>query len=151
MLLDVNCSNPKLSDQFYWLSTAIQQPINPIISPIPMTFAQIIGQSATANRLLRMVQQNRLSHALLFLGKEGSGALSLAFAFAQYLVCEKVNGKSKHVENNAPSLFGEPEPSTAAVNKGWPADACNNRAACLKAAKLIHPDSHYWCAVSPRK
>src|SRR5438093_11766007 len=32
-----------------------------------------------------MVQQNRLSHALLFLGKEGSGALPLAIAFAQSL------------------------------------------------------------------
>ena len=44
-----------------------------------------------------MVQHNRLSHALLFLGKEGSGALSLALAFAQYIVCEKVNGKTTAV------------------------------------------------------
>jgi hypothetical protein len=39
------------------------------------------------------VQYNRLSHALLFLGREGSGALPLAMAFAQYVVCDTVNGR----------------------------------------------------------
>ena len=56
-----------------------------------------------------MVQHNRLSHALLFLGKEGSGALQLALAFAQYITCEKVNGKQPAAE---PSLFGEPDPGS---------------------------------------
>ena len=56
-----------------------------------------------------MVQHNRLSHALLFLGKEGSGALQLALAFAQYIVCEKVNGRQPAAE---PSLFGEPDPGS---------------------------------------
>ena len=47
-----------------------------------MQFQSIIGQKDTKEHLVQMVQQNRLSHALLFLGKEGSGALSLAMAFA---------------------------------------------------------------------
>ena len=45
----------------------------------------VIGQSEVKQQLVEMVQHNRLSHALLFLGKEGSGVLSLAMAFAQYV------------------------------------------------------------------
>ncbi|MEY2587487.1 MAG: hypothetical protein RLY11_1336 [Bacteroidota bacterium] len=61
-----------------------------------------------------MVANNRLSHALLFLGKEGSGALQLANALAQYIVCE--NKKE---------------------------DACGTCASCKKAAGLVHPDIHF--------
>jgi DNA polymerase-3 subunit delta' len=59
-----------------------------------MQFKDVIGQNEVKHHLAEMVQQNRLSHALLFLGKEGSGALPLALAFAQFVVCEKVNGKA---------------------------------------------------------
>jgi DNA polymerase-3 subunit delta' len=51
-----------------------------------MLFAEVIGQSATKQHLAEMVEQNRLSHALLFLAKEGTGGLPLALAFAQYIV-----------------------------------------------------------------
>ena len=65
-----------------------------------MQFKQVIGQKETKSQLIQMVQQNRLSHALLFLGKEGTGGLSMARAFVQYIVCEKVNGKSSNnIEN----------------------------------------------------
>ena len=40
-----------------------------------MLFKDVIGQEHVKQQLIEMVQQNRLSHALLFLGKEGSGAL----------------------------------------------------------------------------
>ena len=50
-----------------------------------MLFADVIGHQNTKQHLLEMVQQNRLSHALIFLGKEGSGALPLALAFAEYI------------------------------------------------------------------
>jgi DNA polymerase-3 subunit delta' len=76
----------------------------------------IIGQQHLKEQLVSMVQQNRLGHALLFLGKEGSGALPMALAFAQYLVCENAS------ENN---------------------DSCGTCSACVKAGKLIHPDIHY--------
>ena len=52
-----------------------------------MQFENIIGQQATKKHLIDLVQHNRLSHALLFLGKEGSGSLAMALAFAQYIVC----------------------------------------------------------------
>ena len=50
-----------------------------------MQFKNVIGQDGVKQHLVEMVQHNRLSHALLFLGKEGSGALPLAMAFAQYI------------------------------------------------------------------
>jgi DNA polymerase III delta prime subunit len=59
-----------------------------------MLFKDIIGQSEVKHHLADMVQQNRLSHALLFLAKEGSGGLPLALAFTQYLVCPKTSLKS---------------------------------------------------------
>jgi DNA polymerase-3 subunit delta' len=71
-----------------------------------MPFSQVIGQSAVKQQLAELLQHNRLSHALLFLGKEGSGALPLALAFAQYVVCEKANPK-KAAAAPGPSLFGE--------------------------------------------
>lgn len=94
-----------------------------------------------------MVQHNRLSHALLFLGKEGSGALSLAMAFSQYLVCEQINGKIKPPMES--SLFGEPEPA----NNQSPnlLDSCGVCSACIKANQLIHPDIHFSYPVVPKK
>ncbi|MBO9572548.1 MAG: hypothetical protein J7497_10125 [Chitinophagaceae bacterium] len=57
-----------------------------------MQFKDVIGQSAVKNHLAEMIGQNRLSHALLFTGKEGSGALLMAIAFSQYIICEHKNG-----------------------------------------------------------
>lgn len=104
-----------------------------------MLFREVIGQAATKQHLTEMVMQNRLSHALLFLGKEGTGALPLAMAFAQYIVCEKVNGKKK---SSAPavSLFGdEPDETIEELQM----DACGICPACTKAAQMIHPDIHF--------
>jgi DNA polymerase-3 subunit delta' len=56
-----------------------------------MLFKNVIGQTGVKQQLVELVQHNRLSHALLFLSPEGTGALPLALAFAQYVVCEKVN------------------------------------------------------------
>lgn len=108
-----------------------------------MSFQEVIGQARVKASLAEMVRQNRLSHALLFLGREGSGALPLAIAFAQYLVCEKVTGTAVDA---GPSLFGEPEPAGPP-----PADACGQCAACRKAIQLAHPDIHFSYPVIPRK
>ena len=87
-----------------------------------MQFAQVIGQDQVRDNLTEMVRKNRLSHALLFLGHEGAGALPMALAFSQYVVCE---------------------------NKG--ADACGVCAACMKAKQLVHPDIHFSYPVIPKK
>lgn len=103
-----------------------------------------------------MVQQNRISHALLFLGKEGCGALPLAIAFAQYIVCEKVNKKAAAPAAQAgPSLFGD-EPAPAGVSHSPLAtshlpDSCGECPSCLKMQQLMHPDVHFSYPVIPRK
>jgi len=103
-----------------------------------MQFSDIIGQSAVKKQLAELVQHNRLSHALLFLGKEGSGSLSLALALAQYLVCAP-----KPPEGGlGPSLFGEPEPVPIDIPKPK-TDSCGVCPACLKANQLVHPDIHF--------
>ncbi len=111
-----------------------------------MLFKEVIGQRGVRQHLTEMVQQNRLSHALLFLGKEGVGALPLAMAFAQYLVCEKVNGKSTN--QASVSLFDdEPAVETNATYT----DACGECSACRKASQLIHPDIHFSYPVVTKK
>ncbi|MFZ1259067.1 MAG: hypothetical protein WAQ93_01250 [Chitinophagaceae bacterium] len=110
-----------------------------------MQFANIIGQQPVKQQLAELVQHNRLSHALLFLGKEGSGALSLAIAFAQYVVCEKVNGRQSTVNSQqpGPSLFGEAEPEIPKTTPEKINDSCGVCPACLKAQQLVHPDIHF--------
>ena len=49
-----------------------------------MQFKEIVGQAAIKQRLINSVTENRVSHAQLFLGPEGSGSLALAVAYAQY-------------------------------------------------------------------
>ena len=100
-----------------------------------MLFSEIPGQGAVKANLVNLVSSNRLSHALLLLGKEGSGALQLALALAQYVVCEKNKPGSA---NEEPSLFGEPTQTTTFLE-----DACGNCPSCKKAAALIHPDIHF--------
>ena len=114
-----------------------------------MQFQSIAGQHAIKEQLVQMVQHNRLSHALLFLGKEGGGALQLAMAFAQYVVCDKVNGRRQKAAE--PSLFGEPDPGSGIRDLASGTDSCGQCPACKKAAELIHPDIHFSYPVIPRK
>ncbi len=117
-----------------------------------MQFSQVIGHQELKIQLAQMIQQNRLSHALLFLGKEGTGGLPMALAFAQYITCEKnplQAARKKAVSVAEVSLFGEepvPEPDEKEFT-----DACGVCSACTKSAKLIHPDIHYAYPVIPKK
>ena len=109
-----------------------------------MQFKDVIGQIPVKQHLAEMVEQNRLSHALLFLGKEGSGALPLAMAFAQYVV--SLPQAAPAVED----LFGgmtalEPAPSFIHP------DQIAAQPAFQRAAQLIHPDLHFSFPVIPRK
>jgi DNA polymerase-3 subunit delta' len=80
-----------------------------------MRFKDIIGQEAIKQRLINSVNENRVSHAQLFLGPEGSGSLALAVAYAQYLSCE-----DKQTD-----------------------DSCGVCSSCRKYQKLMHPDLHF--------
>jgi DNA polymerase-3 subunit delta' len=80
-----------------------------------MQFNQIVGQAAIKQRLINTVTENRVSHAQLFLGPEGSGSLALAVAYAQFLSCE-----DKQAD-----------------------DSCGVCSSCRKYQKLVHPDLHF--------
>ncbi|MBI2721883.1 MAG: DNA polymerase III subunit delta' [Bacteroidetes bacterium] len=80
-----------------------------------MLYNKIVGQQEAKGRLLKMVNEARIPHALLFSGKEGSGNLPAAVAFAQHLYCKQ------------PSVNG----------------ACGTCTSCNKVSKLIHPDLHF--------
>ena len=52
-----------------------------------MLFKDIPSNDRAKQHLLKAVQNDRLSHAHLFLGEDGSSVLAMAWAFAQYLMC----------------------------------------------------------------
>jgi len=112
-----------------------------------MQFKEIIGQDDIKKQLVDMVQQNRLSHALLFLGKEGNGSLQLAIALAQYLTCEVIN---KNVPGSTGSLFKERSSQNSEARSPG-ADSCDICASCIKARQLIHPDIHFSYPVVTKK
>jgi DNA polymerase-3 subunit delta' len=98
-----------------------------------MRFSDIIGQQHLIEKLKELVDHNRLSHAILLIGKEGSGALPLALAFATYII----ESEEKKSNTASSGLFGEP----TAVSL----DATN------KAEKYIHPDIHFSYPVITKK
>jgi len=81
-----------------------------------MQFKDIIGQLSTKEKLINTVKENRVSHAQLFLGPEGSGKLALALAYAQYISCTDKKAD----------------------------DSCGVCSSCIKYNKLIHPDLHFF-------
>lgn len=113
-----------------------------------MQFSKIINQQEVKQQLVELVQHNRLSHALLFLSKEGSGALSLALALAQYITCERTTDRGRQTTVSS-SLFGETQPLT--VDRGLSTDSCGICPSCLKAIQLIHPDIHFSYPVVTKK
>lgn len=52
-----------------------------------MIFEEIIGQKHIKKHLIQSAENGRIPHAQLFIGKEGSGTLPMAIAYAQFLLC----------------------------------------------------------------
>lgn len=52
-----------------------------------MEFSSVLGQDYLKNHLKNSVKNNRISHAQLFVGKEGCGTLPMALAYAKYILC----------------------------------------------------------------
>lgn len=88
-----------------------------------MQFKDIIGQPDVKKNLIQSVRENRIAHAQLFLGPEGSGCLPLAVAYAQYISC--LNRSDN--------------------------DSCGICPSCHKYGKLIHPDLHFVYPVNTSK
>lgn len=80
-----------------------------------MLFKDIIGNVQLKKKLLMQCHSGKISHASLFIGKDGYGPLPFALAVAQYLNCRDRQ----------------------------PEDACGKCASCLKFEKLVHPDLHF--------
>ncbi len=80
-----------------------------------MLFGDIVGQARVKDRLVKSVQEGRISHAQLFSGPEGCGKMALALAYARYIACSNRNGN----------------------------DSCGNCPSCRKFSKLVHPDLHF--------
>lgn len=80
-----------------------------------MLFSQIIGHEDIKAKLIQSVKENRVAHAQLFLGQEGTGKLALAIAYAQYINC---TNRGEH-------------------------DSCGVCPSCKKFNALAHPDLHF--------
>lgn len=80
-----------------------------------MRFSDVIGHNEIKERLRRAVDQGRVSHAQLFTGECGGGALPMALAYAQYINCT-----NRH-----------------------DGDSCGECPSCRKMEELAHPDMHF--------
>ncbi|MFC2112548.1 ATP-binding protein [Bacteroidota bacterium] len=80
-----------------------------------MRFSEVAGHSEIKQRLIQSVAEERVPHAQLFHGPEGTGSLALALAYATYLSCtDRQTG-----------------------------DSCGKCPSCIKYDKLVHPDLHF--------
>ncbi len=103
-----------------------------------MLLSEVIGQEKLKQQLVDMVQHQRLSHAILFVGPEGSGALPLAVAFAQYIVSIPNNNEAVGAD-----LFGAPEASNPSTTKVYSPEEIAELPAYHRASQLMHPDLHF--------
>jgi DNA polymerase-3 subunit delta' len=103
-----------------------------------MLLSEVIGQEKLKQQLVDMVQHQRLSHAILFVGPEGSGALPLAVAFAQYIVSIPNNTEAVGAD-----LFGAPEDANPATPRVYSPEEIAELPAYHRASQLMHPDLHF--------
>ncbi|MCM5662321.1 DNA polymerase III subunit [Galbibacter mesophilus] len=80
-----------------------------------MLFSEILGQSHIKKHLTYSADNNRIPHAQLFVGPEGSGVLPMAIAYAQYILCGNNDGENDNGNS-----------------------ACN-----IKLNNFSHPDLHF--------
>jgi len=78
-------------------------------------FKDVIVSDKAVKHLLAEVKNDRIGHAQMFIGQEGSGKLPLAIAFSQFLLCD-------NPDNN---------------------DSCGLCPHCQKMSSLTHPDLHF--------
>ena len=88
-----------------------------------MRFEDIVGHDDVKRALVGMIDRDSIPHAIMFYENDGCGALALALAFLQYLVCR---GRED-------------------------GDSCGACPACGKVSKLIHPDVHFVFPVAGTK
>ncbi len=94
---------------------------------------KIIQQSRGREVLQRAIRHERLAHAFLLVGPEGSGKEALALAMAQTLLCAKRSGSAPPP---IADLFGGPAMEPV---RDW---ACGECSSCKRVAEVAHPDLH---------
>ncbi|MDY7396542.1 DNA polymerase III subunit delta' [Aureibaculum sp. 2210JD6-5] len=80
-----------------------------------MLFSDIINQETVKKQLFYSVESGRIPHAQLFVAPKGTGALPLAIAYSQYILCNNKDGENTNGN-----------------------EACN-----IKVNNLSHPDLHF--------
>ncbi len=80
-----------------------------------MRFSEVAGHADLKQQLVQSVAEQRVPHAQLFHGPQGSGSLVLALAYATYLSCQDRQEE----------------------------DSCGLCPSCLKYDRLVHPDLHF--------
>ena len=80
-----------------------------------MKFQEVIGQGEAKQRLVKLVEEGRVPHAMLFTGPKGCGKMAMAMAFASYLLCA-----NRH-----------------------DGDSCGTCPQCIMLRKWAHPDLHF--------
>ena len=56
-----------------------------------MKFSEVIGQEEVRERLVQMVSEDRLPHAIMLCGPQGVGKKALSIAFACHLLTKKAD------------------------------------------------------------
>lgn len=80
-----------------------------------MQFREVIGNEGLKQKLVTMVDEGRVAHALMLVEEDGWGGLPIAVALAQYISCPNTSN----------------------------GDSCGVCPQCHKFQKLIHPDMHF--------
>ncbi len=113
-----------------------------------MLFRDVVGQKEVKQQLVEMVLHNRLSHALIFLGREGSGALPLALAFANYIA----SLSQQKTQQPGTDLFGNTsEPEIVLPASPEEADGFIENKGISRNNAMAHPDIHYSYPVVSKK
>ena len=81
-----------------------------------MQFKEVLGNEDLIHRLIRMADSARTGHSLMFVEQDGYGALPVAMAFIQYMMCRD-------------RRQGE--------------DSCGVCPSCRKIGEMVHPDLHF--------
>ncbi|NNE34090.1 MAG: DNA polymerase III subunit delta' [Rhodothermales bacterium] len=77
----------------------------------------VVGQETAKGALKHAIESDRVSHAYLFHGPDGSGKRALALSFAQALLCLR--------------------------REDTASDPCGACESCRKVERLVHPDVHF--------
>ena len=80
-----------------------------------MRFSDVVADKGIKDRLVEMADNGMLGHALMLHEDEGGGALALAIALSQYLLCP-----GRH-----------------------DGDSCGSCNTCSRTSRLIYPDIHF--------